>query len=135
GRVAVLVDVDRDGRAALQLGPARVAGRQRLLAVLDVELRQVVERLVERPRLVYVDLQRHAGHALDGTDALDVEPVACAELQLQPAVAARDLLRASGHVVGVAEPDRPRGRRPEARQTEQAPYRLTGQLALQAVKR
>ena len=40
-RVAVLVDVDRDRRAALQLGAVRVAGGQRLLAVLDRHLRQV----------------------------------------------------------------------------------------------
>ena len=51
-RVAVLVGVDRQRRAALQLGAVRVAGRQRLLAVLDAErgqLRQRLERLVERP--------------------------------------------------------------------------------------
>ena len=38
-RVAVLVDEDRHGRAPLQLGAARVAGRQRLLAVVDLHLR------------------------------------------------------------------------------------------------
>ena len=57
-RVAVLVDVDRDGRAALQLGAVRVAGRKRLLAVLERHLRQQLERLVERPVLVHVDLER-----------------------------------------------------------------------------
>src|SRR5260221_2885928 len=36
-RVAVLVDVDPDRRALLQLGPARVSGGKRLLAVLDPE--------------------------------------------------------------------------------------------------
>src|SRR5215211_7537395 len=40
-RVAVLVDVDRQWRAALQLDAAGVAGGQRLLAVLDPELTQL----------------------------------------------------------------------------------------------
>ena len=62
-RVAVLVDVDRDGRATLQLRPAWIAGGERLLAVLEVELRQVLERLVERPRFVDVALERQVGHA------------------------------------------------------------------------
>ena len=60
-RVAVLVDVDRHRRAPLQLRPARVARGQRLLAVLDAELGScgsVLERLVERPVLVDVDLER-----------------------------------------------------------------------------
>src|ERR1051326_7513596 len=60
-RVAVLVDVDRDGRLALQLRTVGRAGRERLLAVLDVHLRQVFERLVERPVLVHLDLQRQGG--------------------------------------------------------------------------
>ena len=58
-RVAVLVDVDRDRRARLQLRAVRIACGERLLAVLDAErreLRQHVERLVERPGLVHVDL-------------------------------------------------------------------------------
>src|SRR6185503_17223187 len=33
--VAILVDVDRDGRAPLQLRPTRIAGDERLLAVLQ----------------------------------------------------------------------------------------------------
>ena len=57
-RVAVLVDVDRDRRAALQLRPVGIAGDERLLAVLEVELREVLERLVEGPRLVDVALER-----------------------------------------------------------------------------
>ena len=64
--VAVLVDVDRDRRALLQRPPALVAGAERLLAVLDAELlqlRQRVERLVERPPLVHVDLERQLGDA------------------------------------------------------------------------
>ena len=62
--VAVLVDVDRDRRALLQRPAALVAGAERLLAVLDAELgqlRQRLERLVERPPLVDVDLERQLG--------------------------------------------------------------------------
>ena len=83
-RVAVLVDVDRERRALLQLQAAFVAGRQRLLAVRDAELRQRrkrLERLIEAPRLVDVDLQRKvAGDCANRPDSLDVEPVAAAEL-------------------------------------------------------
>ena len=52
-RVAVLVDVDRERRTTLELRAARIAGRQRLLAVLDAErgqLRQRLQCLLERPR-------------------------------------------------------------------------------------
>ena len=98
-RVAVLVDVDRHRRGRSQLRPAGVAGRQRLLAVLDselCELRQRVERLVERPVLVDVDLQRQRGSLADGAHALDVEAVPRAELQLQaPEAASRPLRRAA----------------------------------------
>ena len=58
-RVAVLVDVDRDRRAALQLRRRR--GRPRGAAARSTarsQLRQVLERLVERPRLVDVALER-----------------------------------------------------------------------------
>ena len=97
--VAVLVHVDRERRALLQRAAALVAGTQRLLAVLDAELgqlRQRVERLLERPPLVHVDLQRHVGDAANGTHALDVEAVAAAELELQPAKAAGDLAPRGG---------------------------------------
>ena len=51
---------------------------------------------------------------------VEVEPVAAAELQLQaPEAARRGGLGAPRHVVGVAEPDRPGGRRPAAAQAEQ----------------
>ena len=137
--VAVLVDVDRDRRAPLQLRPARVAGRQRLLAVLDPELgerRKSLERLVEGPGLVHVDLERQlAGDAAHRADALDVEPVPAAELELEAAEATERLLRAPRHVVGIAEPDRPARRRPGAPQAEQPPHRLAEQLALQVVQR
>ncbi len=61
-RVAVLVDVDRNRGALLQLKPFWVAGRQRLLAVLDAELgelRERVQRLIApAPTLVDVDADR-----------------------------------------------------------------------------
>ena len=123
-RVAVLVDEDRDGRAALQLGPLGGAGAQRLLAVLDAELgqlRQRVERLVERPPLVDVDLHRHLGDAANGADALHVEAVAAAELQLQPPERGpvRSALRAmsSGSSGIVQEVGGPVRRRPSSRHT------------------
>src|SRR5207244_3607488 len=86
-RMAVLVEVDRKRRTLLQRAAAWIAGRKRLLAVLDAELgerRQRLERLVERPRLVDVDLERHPGHRAHGPDALDVEAVPAAELELEP---------------------------------------------------
>ena len=136
--VAVLVDVDRDRRALLQRPAALVARAQRLLAVGDAELRELrqrIERLLERPELVHVDLERQLGDAADGAHALDVEPVAAAELQLQPLEPRLRPLGAPGHVVRVAEPDRPRGRRAGARQPEQLPDRDAEQLPLQVVER
>ena len=47
---------------------------------------------------------------------------------------ARDLLGAARHVVGVAEPDRPRRRRPGARQAEQPPDGHAEKLPLQVVQ-
>ncbi len=88
--MAVLVDVDRDGRAALQLGTVRVARRQRLLAVFERHLRAGSSSAsVERPVLVDVDLKRQIGRGAHRLHALEVEPVAPAELQLQPPEAAR----------------------------------------------
>src|SRR5207245_11293269 len=117
-RVAVLVEVDRQRRALLQLGAARVAGREWLLAVRDSqlgELRQRLERLVEAPPLVDVDLQRQlARNAADGADPLDVQPVAAAELELETPEPIERLLRPARHVVGIPEPDRPARRRPGA---------------------
>src|SRR5581483_8237399 len=79
---------------------------------------------------------RQVGGRADRPDAREVEPVATAELQLQPAEAPPGGgLGAAGHVVRVAEPDRPRGRRPVAAQAEQAPDREPGQLALEVVER
>ena len=138
-REAVLVEVDRERRAALQLPPALVPGRQRLLDVLDAqagELWDGVERLVERPVLVHVHLERQVGDAADGADPLDVEPVAASELELQPLEpAVRDLLRAPRHVVRVTEPDCPGRRRAGPLEAEQPEGGLPGQLPLQVVQR
>ena len=137
-RVAVLVDVDRDRRLRPELLRAGVGGRQRLLDVRDAELdelRDRLERLVERPPLVHVDLQRQVGARADGAHALDVEPVTASELELEPLEAVADELGAPGHVVRVAEPDRPRGRRAAPWQPEQLPDRDAEQLALQVVER
>ena len=111
-RVAVLVDVDRNRRAFLHNRAALVAFRQRLLAVLDPQpgqLRQRLECLVDGPVLVHVDLQRQLGDGAYCADALEVEAVPAAELQLQPAEPAlrRRLLRAARHVVWIPQPDRP----------------------------
>src|SRR5436305_1796169 len=84
--VAVLVDEDREWRAVLQLGPVCVAGRQRLLAVLDAEhgeLRKRLQRLVERPALVHVHLEWELGYLAHSADPLDVAAVPHAELELQ----------------------------------------------------
>ncbi len=134
-RVAVLVDEDRHGRASLQLRATWVTCGERLLAVVDLQLRQILERLVERPVLVDVDLERTVGRGAHRAHALDVEPVSPAELELQPPEPRRGRLRAARHVVGVAEPDRPRRRRPCAAQTEQPPDRLARELPAEVVQR
>src|SRR6185503_6007107 len=97
-----------------QAVPLRVAGRKGLFDVLDAvpgERLDVLERLVELPGLVHVHLERKAGDASDRTDALHVEPVACSELQLEALEAVTNPLRPARQVVGVAQPDRPGGRR------------------------
>ena len=135
--VAVLVDVDRDRRALLERRAAFVAGGERLLAVGDTELRELrqrLERLVERPGLVDVDLERQPGDAADGADAVDVEPVTTAQLQLQALESRRRTLGAARHVVRIPEPDRPGGRRPGAGQPEQLPNREADELSLQIVE-
>src|SRR6266542_3477586 len=115
-RMTVLVDEDRHRRLPFQLGPVVGAGGQRLLAILEIHLRQVLDRFVERPVLVHVDLQRQVGDAADRAHALDVEPVARAELQLQATETSFGCgpLRAPRHVVRIAEPDRPGRRRAAA---------------------
>src|SRR5436190_10347369 len=136
-RVAVLVDVDRERRAALQLGAIGAAGRERLLAVLDTELfqlRQRLERLVQGPVLVHVDLQRDLADSVHGPDALDVEPVSPAELQLEPLEPSFDPLRSPRHVVGIPEPDRPGGRWASALETEELPDGQAGELATEVVQ-
>ena len=135
--MTVLVDVDRDRRAPLQLRAARIAGGEGLLAVLEHrQLRQVVEGFLQRPRLVHVALERQVGDRANGTDAVDVEAVAAAELQLEALEAAvGDPLRAARHVVRVAEPNRPRRRRPGPTQSEQLVDGLSRELALEVVQR
>src|SRR2546423_12536164 len=137
--MAVLVDVDRERRALLQLGAVRVAGGQRLLAILDAELgerRKRRERLVEAPGFVHVNLQRQlARDAANRADALDVEPVAAAQFELEAPEPVERFLRTARHVVWIAEPHRPARRRAGAPQPEQPPDRLAEQLALQVVKR
>src|SRR5262249_35998663 len=66
--------------------------------------------------------------------ALDVEPVAAAELELQPPEPALDALGAARHVVRVAEPDRPRRGRACPRQAQQPPDGDAEQLALPVVQ-
>ncbi len=95
--------------------PTHRVRSERLLAVLHVERRQlheIVERFVGLPALVHVDLHRETVALAHRAHALDVETVPPAELQLQPLETRIDLLGAARHVVGIAEPDRPRGRRP-----------------------
>jgi hypothetical protein len=97
-------------------GPGR---RPPALLALERHLRQIVERLLERPALVHVGLQRERRCGADGRHAVDVEPVAAPELELEPLEAAPlGGLGALGHVVGVAEPDGPRGGRAGAKQPE-----------------
>ena len=100
------------------------------------ERRERLERFLETPALVDVDLQRQvAGDAAHRTDAVDVEPVTTAELELEAAEAVERLLGAAAHVVGIAEPHRPARRRAGAAQPEQPPDGLAEQLALQVVER
>src|SRR2546421_737340 len=90
--------VEREQQVAVE-----VDGRQRLLAVLNVHLRQQLERLLERPVLVDVDLERNVRRCARGPDALEVEAVAAAELELQPTEAtAGGRFCSARHVVGVA---------------------------------
>ena len=139
-RVAVLVDVDGKGRAPAQLRSRRVSRRQRLLDVLDaelLELRDRVERLVERPVLVHVDLKRERRCLANGADALHVEAVASPELQLETPEApfCRLALGALRHVVGIAEPDRERRRRALPGDAHKLPDRSAAELAAKIVKR
>src|SRR5262249_28653004 len=107
-------------------------------AVLDSELGELwkrVERLVDRPPLVHVDPQRQLRDRANRTDALDIEPVGAAELQLATAEPSGGLLRSARHAIGITGPDRPRRRRATARQREQPSCRHAEQLALEVVRR
>ena len=70
-------------------------------------------------------MQRQLRDRAHRAHTLDVEPVAPAELELQAPEARRGLLGPTGHVVGIAEPDRPRCRRAAARHAEQLPGRAS----------
>ena len=138
--VAVLVDVHGNRRRLLQLRAVRITRPQRLLAILDTQLRQPgqgVERLLERPVLVHVGLQRDVGDLAHRADPVDIQAVTASELQLQPAEApARVCLRGlCGHVARSGEPDRPRRRRPEPLEPEEAPDRLAHELPAEVVQR
>ena len=136
-REAVLVHVDRNGRAALQLGAGGVAGGKRLLAVLDRHLRAAARA----PRRASSTRSRRPGAAasvapLTAWTRSRSSPSRAAELQLEPAEAPLlRRLRPPRHVVGIAEPDRPRRRRPFAPQAEQLVDRNAGELPLQIVQR
>ncbi len=137
-RVAVLVDVHGDWRAAPELGASGVALLQRLLDVLDPERLERgarLQRLVERPPLVDVDHEREIGHRADGANALDIEAIATSELELQPPEPRRRGRSAPRHVVGIPEPHRPRRRRALPGQAEQAVDGDAEKLALEVVKR
>src|ERR671934_73891 len=68
-----------------------------------------------------------------GAHAFHVESVARAELELQPQEAVIDLGGTARHVVGIAEPDRPRGRRSCTPEPEQPPDGNARELPLQVV--
>src|SRR5207247_1182819 len=89
---------------------------------------------VQRPELVHVHLERDVTDPAHSADALDVEAVAPAELQLQAFEASADLLGAPRHVVRIAEPDRPRSRRAGALEAEEPPDRQAGELAAEVVQ-
>ena len=135
--VAVLVDVDRERRARLELRAAGVACRERLLDVVDAErlqLRDRVERLVQSPILVDVDSDRLVPDGADRANTLDVEPVAAAELQLQ-ALELMRLLGLARSLVRIAEAECPAGRRPCLPEPEEAPDREPRQLAAEVMQR
>jgi hypothetical protein len=101
-------------------------------------LRQRVERLVERPPFVDVDLEGNVLRRLpDGAHPVDIETVAASELQLQalePPARVR-LRRLRAHLVGRREPNRPGGRRPEALEPKHPPDRLAEKLPAEVVQR
>ena len=98
-RVAVLVHVDgkRRPRASAATPPGSPAGSgcSTYSTPQPGERRDVLERLVELPVLVHVHHQRQLGRRADRADALHVEAVAAAELELQPAEARIDRLGAA----------------------------------------
>ena len=112
-RVAVLVDVDRDRRAAPQLGPVRDRRAGSGCSQYSSGICGSSSSASSSDQYSFTSTwSGSVGRRANGAHALEVEPVAPAELQLQPPEPARrGLLGAARHVVGIAEPDRPRGRR------------------------
>ena len=108
-----------------------------MLAVLDVHLREVLERLVERPVLVHVDLERQVGDAPHRANPLEIETVTSAELELEAPETSFGgrLLCPPRHVVGIAEPDRPRRRRALTPQSQKSVHGQVDELALEVVQR
>ena len=134
-RVAVLVDVDRDRRAPLQLR-AR-PGRRRRAAARSTAARSC-GRYSSASSSVHASLTSHcSGRSVTARTARTrsasspSRPPSFSFSRLNPRRS--DLLRAPRHVVRVAEPDRPRRRRPGPAQAEQLVDRLAGELALQVV--
>ena len=137
-RVAALVDDQRDAAAErAQLTKAvALACRERLLDQLHSELDQHGQepaRLLEAPALVGVDAQRQVADGADGVQPLEV--ALAAELDLEPAVprlgcAARAVRRAVDRV----DADRVRRLGRAVREPEQAPGRLTHELAGEVVR-
>ncbi len=88
-REAVLVEVDRNGRAALQLGPVRIAGRKRLLAVFESASAAAARAPPSSDQYSFTSTwSGRSRDRSDGAHALEVEPVTAPELQLQPSEAA-----------------------------------------------
>ncbi len=117
------------GERALQLGPARVAGRKRLLAVLDAERLRAAGSASSASSSDQYSLTStwsgSVGHARAPRGrARRRARRAPPSFSFSRRNRAGDALGAARHVVGIAEPDRPRGRRAGARQPEQAPDRL-----------
>ena len=140
--VAVLVDVDRDRRRRLQLRPVRVARGAAAARSTRRRARASCGSASSASSSVQYSLtSTWSGTSVTAADrahALDVEPVAAAELQLQPLEPpARAARFAPSRAIssGVGEPDRPRGRRPEPLEPEQPPDRLADQLPAEIVKR
>ena len=128
-RVAVLVDVDRDRRAALQLGAARVARGERLLAVLRRRARPAAAASSSASSSVqYSFTSTCSGRSVTRADGARRARRRGRRGRRASASGGWNRgarpLGAARHVVRVAEPDRPaRSAGPRAAQPEQLPDR------------